>query len=210
MASVSAQVRFSTPSGAMVNTFHFFDTATLTYPTHADNVNTALTNFYNGGGAASIGALMAGWVSRSVEVRTYNPLDSPPRVPRIYTFTLPATATGASNWSTPADVALCMSFHAAPPITRRKRGRVYIGGAQASWFVAGSTTTLPTLATGAATITFACNLAATTLAAAAVGWSVYSRVSNAYFPVVGGHVDSEPDTQRRRGNTTTTRTTWGV
>lgn len=210
MTFVSSQVRFTTPSGANVNTFHFSTNTVPTYTQLSDQVATALTNFYNGGGSSSIGANMAGWVSRSVEIRNYDPNTQPPRVPTIYSFTLPAAKWGATDWSVPADVAMCLSYHASPPITRRKRGRIYITGPSAAWLAPGTVSSLPAWNMTGTGPAFAANLAATALAAAAVGWSVYSRAAGAYFPVVGGYVDSEPDTQRRRGATTSTRNTWGV
>jgi hypothetical protein len=193
----------------MVNTFHFQNAAQPSYAAYSDQVAAALTLFYTAGTTQSVGAFMAGWVSRSVEIRNYNPADAKPRVPTIYGITLPACRTASTSWHIPADVAMCVSFHAAPPITRRKRGRIYLGGVTDEWLLTATTGSLPVWETTAGKVVQAVNAACLALSTPGLGWSVYSRVNDGYQFVVGGHVDSEPDTQRRRGATTSTRVTWG-
>ncbi len=211
MVDLWAQVRFSTPSGAMVNTFSFRSASTPLYQDLSAQVAAALTLFYNGGVVPnSLGAYMASWVARAFEIRTYNPADGKPRVPTIYSATLPAAHGGATHEHIPADVCMCLSFHGAPPITRSKRGRIYLGGVQNEWIQSGSTAGLPSFITVATSAADSAIKAMTQLAAASVGWSIYSRVHNTYAPVVGGYVDSEPDTQRRRGSTTASRISWGT
>jgi hypothetical protein len=207
MAFVWSQVRFTTPTGVMVNTFAFNTTNYVTYPSHSDAVAAALTTFYNSSG---IGANMATWVARAYEIRNYNPLDGKPRVPTIYGVTLPANTAGTTVNVIPGDVSQCLSFHGAPPITRRKRGRIFLGGVTSNWMATPDASSYPRFITTLNGQTQAAINAMTTLAASTVGWCIYSRAGGTYAPVVGGYVDSEPDTQRRRGNTASSRVTWGV
>lgn len=205
-----SQVRFTTPTGAMVNTFAFNTSNFSTYPALSDGVAAALTSFFNVPSNIGIGCNMASWVQRAFEIRNYNPLDEKPRVPTIYGVTLPAVTSATTDNTIPGDVAMCLSFHGAPPVTRRKRGRVYLGGVTAKWMATPSSTAYPSFITTLNGPTQAAIAAATALQASTVGWCVYSRVGGTYAPVVGGYVDSEPDTQRRRGNKAPSRVTWGT
>lgn len=210
MTDVLAQMRFTTPGGAMVNTFAFHATTYADYAAHSTAVAAALTTFYTAGSTTdSLGCLMASWVSRSCELRTYDFNQGKPRVPTIYSITLPNAHTPVTLNKLPADVAMCLSWHGAPPITRSKRGRIFLGGAQTEWVVEGSAGALPTWLMISGGPAFRALTSMTTLAASPVGWCVRSQKYGGTVPVVGGYVDSEPDTQRRRGSPTSTRITWG-
>jgi len=197
----------------MVNTFNFSSTAFATYALHSASCANALVTFYatdGGSGASSIGAYMAAWVSRGAEIRTYNRADAKPRVPLIYPLTLPAAHTPSTINVVPMDVCMCLSYHAAPPVTRRRRGRIYLGGIQSEWISAGALGAAPAFQTGVGSIGEKIKNYAVTLMGTNVGWVVYSTVNGSGAPIVGGYIDQEPDTQRRRGNTAPARITWGT
>lgn len=210
-AELAMQARFTIPSGDMVNTFHFAD-ASRTYDELRAASVAAVTLFYNanvGGSGSSIGGLMAGWVDRPYELRTYDMTTAPPRVPTIHSVTLPNASSVSTSWRVPMDVAVCLSTHGATPLTRRRKGRIYLGGAQVEWFTSGAAGGTPVAVSSAFSLSV--RQAALILRDAAVGWSIRSSVPVPnYVPIVGGFVDSEPDTQRRRGMDTTTKVAWGT
>jgi len=211
MTSVFAQVRFNTPSGAMVNTFNFSTGAVTSYVTLADSVAAALQNFYTQPAAGlNLAKYMAPWVSRNVEIRTYDPTTAKPRVPTIYGFTMVASAASGAASTIPMDVALCLSYHAAPPVTRHRRGRVYIGGCTTDWMVTGTVSAPPVFNIAATSPADVVKNSAVALIASATGWSIYSRAANTFSSIIGGYIDNEPDTQRRRGSTTSSRLAFGV
>jgi len=212
MTDVIAQVRFSTPGGAAINTFNFHATSYATYALHAADAAAALVTFYTtdgGGGTTSIGAYMAAWVSRGGEIRCYNRDDPKPRVPLITPITLPNAHAGTIN-HVPMDTALCLSYHAAPPVTRRRRGRIYIFGIQNEWMNSGALGTPPSFQTGVGTPALRVSTQAASLMSHAAGWSIWSTPNGSSARITGGYIDSEPDTQRRRGSDTSSRITWGV
>jgi hypothetical protein len=93
------------------------------------------------------------------------------------------------------DVAACVSYRAAPPSTKRNRGRVYIGPL--------APITLDE-STGMMTQAFQLDLqeAARGLASDSIMdpvlWCIASRVGNSAERIVSGYVDRNFDTQRRR------------
>lgn len=211
MTQISAQVRFSTPSGAAINTFHFSNAA-ADFTATSDAAVAALTLFYNApaGAGASIGANMASWVERNFEIRTYNLADLKPRVPKIYAVTLPAAANPVTSNKVPMDTAVCLSYHCAPPITRRRRGRIYLCGLTSEWLSNGAVGGTPV--TISAFIITKITAAALALATGGANWCLDSRATGVDIltQIVGGYVDTEPDTQRRRGmKVPTGKTLWG-
>lgn len=119
----------------------------------------------------------------------------------------------------PLEVALCLSYRAAfstPVQQRRRRGRVYIGPldltALDSAFTDGPRPD-PEMVTGFAAA--AERLISDSTAGVGSGgtpapWSVWSRADGELVEIVGGWVDDEFDTQRRRGLRPTSRTTYGI
>lgn len=128
----------------------------------------------------------------------------------------------------PGEVSLCLSFHGdltadlevvpqEPEGPKgdlhpkaRKRGRVYLPYASnwstsvdAGGVVRPNTTLRETVCAMGTALK---NNAA--LAGANIDWAVFSKTSGTLVPVVGGWCDDEFDTQRRRGATRTTRTTF--
>jgi hypothetical protein len=195
-----------------VNTFNFDSTAFATYALHAAACASALVTFYNNDGAAgsnSPGGYMAGWVNRTGEIRCYNRADPKPRVPIISSITLPAPHSVANN-VIPMDTALCLSYHAAPPVTRRRRGRIYFTGIQGEWVTTASTGQLVQFNLGALQPADRIKTNALALMGSNVGWGIWSSVNGTMAPIVGGYIDGEPDTQRRRGNPTPAKLAWGT
>lgn len=128
-----------------------------------------------------------------------------------------AMVTVGANAPLPSEVACCLSIHGSlaglverAGTTRpaaRHRGRLYLGPWDSNWCSQDATTFRPSASTLANVI----NGAATTLMGATdVTWSVWSRTNKAFYPVSGGFVDNEWDTQRRRGTQATARVTFGA
>jgi hypothetical protein len=185
------------PEDVYVNTFHFVRLDTLSEA--ADVVGPQLNTLYQ-----TLGAVIPTYVQRAGEVRFYDLADPEPRVPEIRPITLPAPSGSATL---PFEVALVVSFHGTPPVTARRRGRVYIGPLTGSALTTGGSTTEPTVAT-ATIVSFAAAFQA--FLDTGNGWSIRSIVPTENFVSVDrGWIDNEFDTQRRRGHDATERTLWG-
>lgn len=199
------------PEDRVVNTFHFFNLDPFT--THVQNVFDALTRFYTvpHPNTPAVGIYIAPVVMRSASLKAYNLADLPPRVPTEVPLTLPAPNETAGL---PEECAAVMSFHGEPPVTARRRGRVYLGPLTtqaASFSSAGGFSGLTT------TFRLTVNNAAQRLAGGLDGadadadWAIRSSVPAVnYVPIVGGWIDSVLDTQRRRGPRSDGRNEWVV
>lgn len=216
MAIILAMVQMPSTSGiprdTVVNTFTFGALSSTTGA--AAEITDALDSFYNDSyGGTQIAALISSTVSRteSTLIEYYDLEEPKPRVPFAQgVITLGAAAASSSL---PQETALCLSFHAdmvSGSSPRRRRGRVYIGPLATT--AATSSSQEPARPTSS--FINALSLAGTALAGYPWGtvnaWGVYSRVDQALRPVVGGWVDNEFDTQRRRGRDATDRTIWSV
>lgn len=207
MAIVRAQVTFqggsNLPEDRYINTLHFANDAP--YATHATNIHAALTTFWTVAppGRNIVGSSISAYVQRLVTVRYYDMSTGEPRVPTPLTFTLP-TAAGTSN--VPFEVAVVGSFKGAPPVTARRRGRIFIGPITTGP-ISPATSALPCSVDPGfrQDVTGSMKRLAE---APAVDWCIYSPTTGEYVPIVGGWVDDAFDTQRRRGNDATARTTW--
>lgn len=157
-------------------------------------------------GMEVIGSLMPACVSRDAEVAVYAMADPEPRVPALFPVTLDASSVAGGL---PLEVSLVCSFHGAPPVTPRRRGRIYIGPLNTGQLAASTSSTFPRPQTAVVD----------GLAAIVEGWAadgtgidegmfIYSPTSGFYTRVVGGFVDNEFDTQRRRGVLASGRTVW--
>lgn len=217
-AQVVLQGGTALPEDQFVNTFHFVD-GSGTYVGVPERVAGLLDNFYNDTTAATgmsaqthaVSAYLSQYVKRTpvTEVKVYNLADGKPRVPNIQSFTL-ASAYAAT--SLPEEAALCTSYAAAPPVTGRKRGRLFIGPLVGSALVS-ATTSVPSTANSG----FVTDLANATKRLVEEGssvsciWSVYSVAGGgSMYPIVSGWVDNQLDTQRRRGGKSTSRTVWSI
>lgn len=196
-----------------VNTFHFHDLIT-DYSAVAADLRTAVRDFYitttNGGN--TLGQHISAYVQRDVKVVSYDLEQAAPRVPTETLFSLGA-AVGSGL---PEEVAMCLSYHGEPPVTPRRRGRIYIGPlSNNSSVLEGGTADDPShpsnTSVGHVVLNAIASAQALVAASALVGcpWSIRStRPTVNYVPIVGGYVDNAWDIQRRRGPDSTARDIW--
>lgn len=192
----------------VVNTFHFIGTAGG-YAADAPVCLDAVEDFYNGVNVThSVGSWLSPYVKRAAELRSYNlALPVKERAPTIRPITLQATA-GGSGYA--EEVATCVTLEGVGrPVTRRRRGRIYIGPLTAG-AVESTTGTAPCRPTSSFVtdlLTAAARMTDTGVSGAV--WAIRSTVPAENFVIIGGgYVDNALDTQRRRGPKTTARSTW--
>ncbi len=197
------------PEDVIINTFAF-GTATPGPPTASEL--TAITNsiidFYAGSTSpnGTLASMMTNFLTNLAkhEVRLYD-LSQPKGTPpvKVTTFALAVS----SNQQLPAEVALCLSFKAAPQVgvpAARLRGRVYIGPlSTAALGVSSNSDIRPATVLQNILADAGLRLAG----AAGHDLSVFSRVRGQLAPVVELWVDNAFDTQRRRGAKPTSRIT---
>lgn len=147
---------------------------------------------------------MSGSANGVLEVRCYNWGETPPRTPFI----------GMAGWShtsvadgLPSEVACCLSFKTSTGnVNGRHRGRIYLGPLR-GLVVSYDSNKIPELASSAVDTFVSLG---EKLQAAAFGmgaeWGVYSRESNSISPITTVWVDRAFDTQRRRGERASGRT----
>jgi hypothetical protein len=208
---IHAQVEIPNTSGlpedSAVNNFSFtVDDAVWTRVDAATQLSSIIANDFYG----SIASMMNALAKLSLlKIKWYDRGDAAPRLP-FYT----ATGLGLSDAAgspLPNEVALVLSFHAAfesghPPA--RYRGRVYMPFIDASEVNQRHGSGAPS-----STLTGALKTAGQTLLSSTVGytgirWGVRSDMDDVTRPVVGGWVDDEFDTQRRRGTRPLSRFLW--
>lgn len=197
------------PEDRIVNVFHFVGGGT--YAADAATATTRVIGFYNGLGSGqtnAVGGYLSSWVNRTAEVRTYDLTTAKPRVPTITSFEL---TPYLSDNGLPEEVALVATFYGAPPVTRRRRGRLYLGPLNSNTSVIDfghqANPSKPNTQ-----IILDLNTACSTLATpSGVNWSIRSSLpSENFVTIVGGYCDNAFDTQRRRGPDATDRTTWNA
>lgn len=209
------------PEDIVVNTF----AVDFGGGTDYGDVFTAFDRFYNtpiGAGTLSLSNNIGWTVERSdgLRMEVVEDPQTPPNVPSAISVTdLDVSSSTGDPMDGPIDplpqeVSVCSSFFASgypdvSPTPGRLRGRVYIGPLGFNT-IAGVAEGLPSRP-GTEIIDL---IAATTqrlvgdLDADGHALCVWSRVDGVFRPVVGGWVDNEWDTQRRRGRKRTTRTMW--
>lgn len=202
------------PADVSVNTFW---TSGGTDPeAQAATAFAALVNFYTEPQSTgdTVGYFLSAYISREdnvCSVRSYDWTDPEPRAPRhVGTFTLP---TAGNLTSLPFEVALCLTFqgeNASGINQQRRRGRIYLGPLGGGSVVMGSNVPPAPSATFMTTVADAAEGLSAALSAPAAQWVVHSRVSSNNAPVVGGWIDNEFDTQRRRQVRATARTVWSA
>lgn len=193
------------PEDRVVNVFHFHD-PTLLPPDPA--ITTCLANvldFYNTptAGGTPLGSWLSPWVQRPAKLIGYNMLEAKPRIPHELEFTLPA-AVGAGM---PEEIAVCLSITGAPPITARRRGRIYFGpitdAGTAVDMGTVSAPSRPSQGSNADLLQSLVNAGKRLMdnsTAEGMPWAIRSTVpAENYVIVTGGYVDNAFDTQRRRG-----------
>lgn len=183
-----------------------------------DNLFSAVSEFYRT--VTSSGNAVSYYISDAInrsathELQAYaiaaGPLGSP-----VYTDDWLGPSTTGNAEGLPTECAGVLSFHgdltgvleesgATRPRARR-RGRIYVGPLNAS---AKYATTPPYMLT--TTFMTTLNAAANIMGDAALAddwvWSVWSRANATLYPVVGGWTENAPDTLRRRGPKSSSRT----
>lgn len=212
MAVFSCQVTFpfftNIPRDVFTNTWHF--ESTLTTAQVAAEVGPRLDTFYTACYSEVLSA--APYVQWDDAVlRVYNLSDLPPRVPEE--VAMPIAATVASSTEIPTEVAVVMSFHAAPiggVPNSRLRNRIYLGGLAEGKILPGSVSAFPKV--GSSFMTDICDAAEVLLGEndGNAWWVTYSPTRGLPAEVVGGWVDDSFDTQRRRGIDTSTRQLFSI
>jgi hypothetical protein len=150
--------------------------------------------------AVIVGAQIASHVLNPFTYKMYDLGQAPPRVP----FVVPANPLpNRSGAGYPGEVALVSSFYAGTN-TPRKRGRHYLGPLSAG-VSDGAASPRPASNILAAIADRAKNVAQTTQN---VTWVQVSQAASMASVVTNGWVDNAFDTQRRRGNPPSARTTW--
>jgi hypothetical protein len=180
-------------------------------------LTTAYRNFWQAAHAPSVIPL-SDFMSSTAHgagsvVKIYDMADPTPRpVKHDQVFTLAGSALG--TWQLPAEVAVCLSFKAAPVAgvnPQSLRGRIYLGPlADYALNQAGDdahSRPRPSLITAMLDAAVALK---TQLADAGGQWVIASRKRQEYHEVVEVSVDNAWDTQRRRGHAPTVRTVRGV
>lgn len=206
MASIRAQTRlhYSTglPQDVATNVTHWITPTPLTSD-YLDEIGARLIAAYH-----LFDSFISTAVSRAAdacEVVLYDLADPEPRIPvETYTFTL-AAATGTDM---PAEVAMVVSYHAAfvsGTPNARKRGRFYLGPISCA---PGTGLGRPPTALINACVDMA-ELLWTPIDEPTVVWAQRSETTGVMSPVATGWVDNAWDTQRRRGNIPTARTSLG-
>ena len=211
MTTVRCQARLQgdtgVPEDVFVNTWHVATGSASLDETMAVDLSAAFSEFY----LTSIPALSQAlkvYLSPAIaglEFRFYDLADAEPRVPIIKT---PTFGTPSDKNPLPTEVAVCLSLTGDPPVTPRKRGRVYIGPLNTDAAASGQTsdarvdTGLRNLLAQLANRLVE-SLAPNTLV-------ILSRASGLQIPVTGGWIDNAFDIQRRRGMDANARTTWAA
>ena len=206
------------PEDVVTNTWHFRWGGIV--PPESGNfaqMLVLLENFYESVYfSATVGQMATHMRPLLTRAKIYD-LDEPtPRTP-ILDMPVPLTVSTV-NATVPTELALCLSFQ-GPPVSgepqARRRGRVFLGGwghisgtGAASSFPQPMTAALTNIATAAATLKSAGD-------AVDWLWCVYSptEAAQATDPpydtlVTNGWIDNAFDTQRRRGNAPSARTTF--
>lgn len=210
------------PEDAYVNDFAFRFTGGGA-PTDADLLLLldAVDTFYND--ALATGDTVSDFIGEAVSRAATHEMQfftiSTGGSPRLTENWLGPAAPATLNVNLPTEVAAVVSFHgdltgvleevgATRPRARR-RGRVYVGPL---------TTDAVSISADNPLLGANFRLAmqegiihmADQAAAADFTFSVWSRAANELYAVVGGWTDNAPDTQRRRGLASTSRTTFSV
>lgn len=209
--NVKWQYLTNIPEDVSINTFHFALTDTSNTADHSAAAN-RIVQLFTLATAPQVNSLtsyMSDYINATTgnTVTTYNIGDPPPRAPITTTSIAKATALNTANL--PFEVAICGSYKAAPISgvpAGRLRNRFYLGPLCTS---AGTTTAgQPARPTTVLMADLGRAMARLRAAdTAAIRWVVWSGVGGFGSTPAVGWADNEWDTQRRRGQRSTTRTT---
>lgn len=196
-----------------VNTFHFDSDNAVAGTAEKAGLAARLNVFYQ-----ALAPQMASVLSGELDVKIYNMADPEPRVP-IYVETFTGMAVGST--SLPEEVAMCLSYHAAPVSgenQRRKRGRIFLGPISSTQNVVTSGRARPSDAFRGVALAAMANLVEG-LGAGDPRLAVFSPtilattagdLDAAYSDVVEVSVDNAWDIQRKRGAVATLKETTAV
>lgn len=199
------------PADSFVNTFWFGTLSDPPSQTQSDEIASRLIDFYTTANtSAALGTYLGNCVSRGAGASTIKVYDgtAAPGLGPIDTYPMTINAAGDAQ-DLPWEVAVCISFKndsATGIPAPNRRGRIFFGpiNITAVTDVAGSVRPFGTFRTDAAVASERLrdsNTAATT-------WVVWSRDLSVASEVESGWIDDAFDTQRRRGEAVTTRTSW--
>lgn len=212
MANVRAQVVFQAfnnlPEDRYVNTWHFSNGQS--FMTHIAGVESTLDAFYTAENPQfeELHQMLSPVLNRTYEYRFYDLSQPEPRVPVIVSKSMPSAA---ATLGFPEELSVVCTFHGAPPVTRRRRGRIYFGPlANFNTISSGDVDTFSSVHINLRTHLANAQLAMLNQALATLsGWAVRSTVpAENFVTVVGGYVDNAIDIQRRRGADATGRHSW--
>jgi hypothetical protein len=202
------------PEDRFINVFHFHDPTLLPFQPAAEECITRVRGFYTTEGTApALGQNISPYVSRTFTLQAYDLLQPVgERVPVVDTGTLGATTADGL----PEEVSVCLTLQGAPPVTPRRRGRLYIGPLtdfSTNYTPANTSTPARPNIVGGSSLgaTLAERAGALAISTADTPWCIRSTTPTENFvPIVGGYIDNAFDTQRRRGPDPTTRFEWAA
>lgn len=212
MTILRAQTRIpyftNLPEDVVTNTFHFYSDDVTPYEDACSYLSGRIQTFYEVCYGGTYGAPWVSW--DDVVVNWYNMSLPAPRPPFIVPIPI-AGVTVADNVC-PPEVSVVLSFQGVPlsgtPQARR-RGRIYLGALGTSWVFHGDDETFPVPnPTGVGGMIGAVEANLLDTEDEGLQWVIYSPTDNTTVPVANGWVDNALDTQRRRGQAATARTTW--
>jgi len=203
-----------------VNTIHVIDIPleTADFPAIAE----AMRQFYRpttGQGPANYMSNAANAPGRSIKI--YDLSDGLPRTPVYEVTDSAAPWTDSAIQPLPSEVAVCLSFKGADEsgeVPARRRGRMYIGPLQVNAMTTSTSNAAMVAPTFISELALAAIRLRTALEAAGVAWVVYSPTNDPTGVGVAGSatvlttywIDNAFDTQRRRGESATTRSTGNI
>lgn len=144
-------------------------------------------------------------------VRVFDLSEPSPRVPATSPLVVSVAAVNSSP--IPPEAAVVMSYHSAlvSGVThQRLYNRIYIGGLGSNAITASSASLFPVVNAAFRTAIAGAAVALEGANTADIAWIQYSQADATPRPIVGGFINNEIDTQRRRGVTESARTTWSV
>lgn len=199
------------PEDRFINTFHFHEPSPDVYDVYAAECADAVGDFYMAShSSAHVGQFLSAYVNRDWQMQTYDlTVPEGEREPTIFTRTLAAS----SGDSLPEETAVCLTLHGEPPITPRRRGRLYIGPLRSSSQILTQPTGVDpcrvTLSSAQAIGLVLGQAAADLMENVDVTWCVRSITPTENFvPITGGWVDNAFDVIRKRGPDPTGRRNW--
>lgn len=215
VARVQVVIPYSSgvPSDVITNTWHFesLDDEDITSAKLA-SLFSRLATFYSTVYTNTAVKAMAGYLQPANTVmKAYNLADPKPRT-AVRESVVPLSVGTQQNDTTPSEASIVLSFHTAYQSGISKasqRGRIYLGGLTTFQFDAGTIARSSQVKTATReAITGAANSLAANVLTDKWGWTIWSDKLQQKFAVAGGWVDNAIDTQRRRGQPATSRSTF--